>query len=72
MAKHAGAKVILVADIDRGGVFASVYGSMMLLDEDEKKQTTLHLVAVVQRLSAAQTPPERSMSIQVILHRLAV
>lgn len=37
MAKHAGAKVILVADIDRGGVFASVYGSMMLLDEDEKK-----------------------------------
>lgn len=37
MAKHAGAKLILVADIDRGGVFASVYGSMMLLDEDEKK-----------------------------------
>lgn len=37
MAKHAGAKVILVADIDRGGVFASVYGSMMLLDEEERK-----------------------------------
>lgn len=30
MAEHAGAKVILVADIDRGGVFASVYGSVML------------------------------------------
>lgn len=29
MAMHAGADVILVADIDRGGVFASVYGSVM-------------------------------------------
>lgn len=30
MAHYAGASVILVADIDRGGVFASVYGSIML------------------------------------------
>ena len=30
MARHAGAAVILVADIDRGGVFASAYGSIML------------------------------------------
>lgn len=30
MAFYAGANVILVADIDRGGVFASVYGSIML------------------------------------------
>ena len=30
MARHAGARVILVGDIDRGGVFASVYGSIML------------------------------------------
>lgn len=37
MAIHAGAKVILVADIDRGGVFASVYGSIMLLPEAERK-----------------------------------
>lgn len=37
MAVHAGADVILVADIDRGGVFASVYGSIMLLNEEEKK-----------------------------------
>jgi adenosylcobyric acid synthase len=37
MAIHAGAKVILVADIDRGGVFASVYGSILLLNEEEQK-----------------------------------
>ncbi|MCM1520512.1 MAG: cobyric acid synthase [Lachnoclostridium sp.] len=33
MAEYAYAKVILVADIDRGGVFASVYGSIMLQNE---------------------------------------
>ncbi|MDO4367810.1 MAG: cobyric acid synthase [Bacteroidales bacterium] len=37
MAKHAKADVILVGDIDRGGVFASVYGSLMLLEPDERK-----------------------------------
>lgn len=37
MAIHAGADVILVADIDRGGVFASVYGSVMLLRSEERK-----------------------------------
>lgn len=37
MAIHAGADVILVGDIDRGGVFASVYGSLMLLTPEEKK-----------------------------------
>ena len=37
MAMHAGADVILVADIDRGGVFASVYGSVMLLRPGERK-----------------------------------
>ncbi|MBR0560877.1 cobyric acid synthase, partial [Neokomagataea sp. TBRC 2177] len=37
MAIHAGADVILVADIDRGGVFASVYGSVMLLTPEERK-----------------------------------
>jgi adenosylcobyric acid synthase len=37
MAEHAKASVILVADIDRGGVFASVYGTMMLLTESERK-----------------------------------
>lgn len=37
MAEYAGAKVILVADIDRGGVFASVYGSIMLQKPEHRK-----------------------------------
>ena len=38
MAMYAGADVILVADIDRGGVFASVYGSVMLQRPEERKR----------------------------------
>lgn len=38
MAMHAKASVILIADIDRGGVFASVYGSILLLPEEERKR----------------------------------
>ncbi len=38
MAMYAKADVILVADIDRGGVFASVYGSIMLMTEEERKR----------------------------------
>lgn len=32
------ASTFLIADIDKGGVFACVYGSIMLLDDVEKKQ----------------------------------
>lgn len=38
MAMYAGADIILVADIDRGGVFASVYGSVMLQRPEERKR----------------------------------
>ncbi|MDE6022799.1 MAG: cobyric acid synthase, partial [Muribaculaceae bacterium] len=38
MAVYADAKVILVADIDRGGVFASAYGSIMLQTPEERKR----------------------------------
>lgn len=37
MARYAGADVILVADIDRGGVFASCYGSIMLQTPEDRK-----------------------------------
>jgi adenosylcobyric acid synthase len=36
MARHAGAATYLIADIDRGGVFGSVYGSLALLEPEEK------------------------------------
>ena len=37
MARHAKADVILVGDIDRGGVFASVYGSIALQSPDDRR-----------------------------------
>lgn len=36
MAKMAGAPVLLVGDIDRGGVFAQLYGTIKLLDDNEQ------------------------------------
>ena len=38
MARHADADVILVGDIDRGGVFASVYGSIALQTPEDRRR----------------------------------
>lgn len=38
MAKMADAPVLLVADIDRGGVFASVYGTVKILPTEQQKR----------------------------------
>ncbi len=44
MAKHADASVILVGDIDRGGVFASLLGTVELLEPDERKLVKATLI----------------------------
>jgi adenosylcobyric acid synthase len=36
VARHAGAPVILVGDIERGGVFAALYGTVMLLPPEDR------------------------------------
>ncbi|TCO79502.1 cobyric acid synthase [Marinisporobacter balticus] len=38
MAEMSDSPVILIGDIDRGGVFASIYGTIMLLTEEERKR----------------------------------
>ncbi|MEG6504494.1 cobyric acid synthase [Nitratidesulfovibrio sp. 1201_IL3209] len=44
MARHAGARVLLVGDIDRGGVFAALVGTMELLDGWERDLVTGYLL----------------------------
>jgi len=44
MARHAEAKVLLVGDIDRGGVFAALSGTFDILDEAERALVAGHVL----------------------------
>jgi len=44
MARHADAKVLLVGDIDRGGVFAALAGTFDILDEAERALVVGHVL----------------------------
>ena len=44
MARMADAPVILIGDIDRGGIFASIIGSMVLFTEEERKRVKGFLI----------------------------
>lgn len=37
LARHLDAPTVVVGDIDRGGVFAALYGTVLLLDEDDRR-----------------------------------
>jgi len=43
-ATHAGVPVVLVGDIDRGGVIASLVGTHAILDDDDRRMITGYLV----------------------------
>jgi len=44
LARDVGARCILVADIDRGGVFAQIIGSHMLMTDEERRITAGYLI----------------------------
>jgi len=44
MARHASAKVLLVGDIDRGGVFAALSGTFDILDPEERALVAGHVL----------------------------
>ena len=44
MARHAHAPCLLVGDIDRGGVFAALAGTMLLLEPEERRQIAGFLI----------------------------
>lgn len=44
MAEMVDAPVILIGDIDKGGVFASIYGTVMLLEPEERKRIKGYII----------------------------
>ena len=44
LAQHAGLPVVVVGDIDRGGVFAAMHGTLALLDPDDQRLVSGYVV----------------------------
>jgi adenosylcobyric acid synthase len=44
MAEMVDAPVVLIGDIDKGGVFASIYGTVMLLEPEERKRIKGYII----------------------------
>ena len=70
MAKAAGAPVLLAGDIDRGGVFAQLYGTVKLLPEDEQHMVKGLIINKFRGDESILTPGVRQ--IEDLLHIPAV
>lgn len=65
MCRHAGACGLLVADIDRGGAFAALAGTMLLLHPSDRKLVSAFILNKFRGDSSLLTP-----ALQSISHRL--
>ena len=70
MAKAAGAPVLLAGDIDRGGVFAQLYGTVALLPPDEQRMIKGLIINKFRGDESILTPGVRQ--IEALLHIPAV
>jgi adenosylcobyric acid synthase len=62
MAQAANARCLLVGDIDRGGVFASLYGTMALLEPDERARIVAFAINKFRGDQALLDPGVRDMA----------
>ena len=72
MAKEAKAPVLLVGDIDRGGVFAALIGTLMLLDAEERRYVKGFLINKFRGDPDVLAPGIRLVEAQTALRCLGV
>ena len=66
MARMAGAPVLLAGDIDRGGVFAALYGTMALLEPDERAMVRERIINKYG--SSVENPPPGLTQLEELTH----